>query len=354
MARIVTTWASKGGAKKIESDAKTWGELKSQLSGHYNLSNLQGTESVSKVSYTDDRAALPEGDFTIFFKPVKVKSGSVDYANLSYREYRELMKTNSELKKFMDGAITDGRNWTQYKTEEFRKFVPIFFESLSNSNGAEHQEKVEEAQTPTSPSEPTGSNVPQDDNNEGTHQTNDVKKSYSIIVVGYIASIMTTQEFATKYGMEVPFVKESSLTIEEANNKTSELNSLGLITFINDDSVNSSQTVIEDLLYAEEETKPLLKITVVEEAIEILKEFVDEDDERVDYIIEDLTALISDIKESDLHSKLLEEESSLSVAVSESSNVSNENRETESERIAREEREFQQEMEREANNFFRG
>jgi len=75
--RTVTLYSTKGGSKKIETSAATWGELRPLVGESYDLSNLQPTESVGKTTLVHEDATLPEGDFILFLRPVRTKSGMV-------------------------------------------------------------------------------------------------------------------------------------------------------------------------------------------------------------------------------------------------------------------------------------
>jgi len=77
--RTVTLYSTKGGSQKVQTDVSTWGELKPIVAGRYDLSNLQATESVGKTTLEHEDAALPAGDFVLFLRPIRTKSGMASY-----------------------------------------------------------------------------------------------------------------------------------------------------------------------------------------------------------------------------------------------------------------------------------
>lgn len=121
MAKI-TIYSTRNESKKVvESSATTWGVLKEELSAHYNFSNLQATESVGKTDLVNNSANLPSGNFTIFLRPVKTKSGAY-----SYSEAREIVKEDSELQKYIKD--TYGRNYTNLTTATLNEAIQNMYD----------------------------------------------------------------------------------------------------------------------------------------------------------------------------------------------------------------------------------
>lgn len=56
------------------TNATTWGQLKSELGSQVN-GNMKVTVRETRNDLVDDNAILPEGEFTIFLFPSKIKSG---------------------------------------------------------------------------------------------------------------------------------------------------------------------------------------------------------------------------------------------------------------------------------------
>lgn len=75
--REIKIWANRGNIAAINSDAKTLGELKADLSrneiGYVNMSFVHGTQ---KVTYMDDSSPIDEGPFTLFLLPAKNEFGA--------------------------------------------------------------------------------------------------------------------------------------------------------------------------------------------------------------------------------------------------------------------------------------
>ena len=119
--RVITAWATRGQQKaKLETNVATWGELKPLLEKEgFDLSTLAATESVNRNDLAHNDAKLPEGDFIIFLRPVKTKSGmGLDVAGKGFKELRALVTTD-EIKEHLNQCVP-GKSWTQLKTDELR------------------------------------------------------------------------------------------------------------------------------------------------------------------------------------------------------------------------------------------
>lgn len=78
MPRDIVVVSTKTNSKKtVASNAETWGALKSDLShAGIDYKNMNVIIRETKNNLVDDAARLPEGTFTLFLLPVKVKSGN--------------------------------------------------------------------------------------------------------------------------------------------------------------------------------------------------------------------------------------------------------------------------------------
>lgn len=117
--RTVTAFSTRGKKKsKITTDVTTWGSLKPLLENEgFSLETLAATESINRTDLAHVDAVLPEGDFTIFLRPTKTKSGA-DYKSMSYRELKSLL--NDEDKTAL--AEITGKNWTRCSTDDMREY----------------------------------------------------------------------------------------------------------------------------------------------------------------------------------------------------------------------------------------
>jgi len=71
--RKVTIWSTQERATQtIETSAKTWGELKKELS---NVGNTRAVIRETRNTLESGGAKLPDQDFTLFLYPEKVRSG---------------------------------------------------------------------------------------------------------------------------------------------------------------------------------------------------------------------------------------------------------------------------------------
>jgi hypothetical protein len=95
--------------KAIESDATTWGALKSDFSDNgIDYLDRRVVLSQGKVDLVSDDAALPEGEVHIFIYAEKVKSGSAPTTGeLMERAYNELRSLGSNLGLNVHGSKKD-------------------------------------------------------------------------------------------------------------------------------------------------------------------------------------------------------------------------------------------------------
>ena len=85
--RKIIVYSTKGKSGSFESDAKTWGEIQSNVKGIVgDLDNLIATENVNKTNLGHQDSVLPEGDFKIFLRPSKTKSGATNFNSMSFKE----------------------------------------------------------------------------------------------------------------------------------------------------------------------------------------------------------------------------------------------------------------------------
>lgn len=127
--------------KNYESDVTTWGDLNALITGDFDLSNLKATENINKTTLEHVDAVLPTGDFRVFLRPVKTKSGQ-DFSKMKFGELRATFKDDDAVKKFLTGK-GNGRNWTQLKTDELRTFLTEYH-STAVSNVVESVKEVTE------------------------------------------------------------------------------------------------------------------------------------------------------------------------------------------------------------------
>lgn len=155
--RTITVYATKGQRMaKVETSAATWKELKPQIEEKgYDLKSLHATESVNRTDLSHQDAKLPEGNFTLFLRPKKTKSGIEGTENMGFKDLR------AEVKKVMANdnghatahfnSFVDGKNYTQLSTDQLRAAVaaytpPAKEEAVKADNGVgEVVESVKES-----------------------------------------------------------------------------------------------------------------------------------------------------------------------------------------------------------------
>ena len=136
--REIVAYATKGGKiAKINSDVKTWGELKPLLKGEgYDLNSLLAAESINRADLVNDLAVLPEGPFRVFLRPKQTKSG----ADLPYKEVRakvqELIASDGDVAK---AHFNEGKNYTTKKGDELN----VLLNSYKGGSGTTSSAKVE-------------------------------------------------------------------------------------------------------------------------------------------------------------------------------------------------------------------
>ena len=137
--RKIIVYSTKGKSGSFESDAKTWGEIQNDVKRIVgSLDNLIATENVNKTNLGHQDSVLPEGDFKIFLRPSKTKSGATDFNSMSFRECRAfIIDKGQACKDYLNAeAKKSGRNWTQLSTEEIQKYLSSYYGSKSSSNSS--------------------------------------------------------------------------------------------------------------------------------------------------------------------------------------------------------------------------
>ena len=135
--RKIIVYSTKGKSGSFESDAKTWGEVQNDVRNIVgDLDNLIATENVNKTNLGHQDSVLPEGDFKIFLRPSKTKSGATDFSSMSFKECRAFIADKGQAcKDYLNAeAKKSGRNWTQLSTEELQKYLSSYSGSKSSSS----------------------------------------------------------------------------------------------------------------------------------------------------------------------------------------------------------------------------
>ena len=145
--REIVAYATKGGKiAKINSDVKTWGELKPLLKREgYDLNSLLAAESINRADLVNDLAVLPEGPFRVFLRPKQTKSG----ADLPYKEVRakvqELIASDGDVAKT---HFNEGKNYTTKKGDELNVLLNSYKGGSTATSSAKAEPKKEEPKAP--------------------------------------------------------------------------------------------------------------------------------------------------------------------------------------------------------------
>ena len=144
--REIVAYATKGGKiAKINSDVKTWGELKPLLKREgYDLNSLLAAESINRADLVNDLAVLPEGPFRVFLRPKQTKSG----ADLPYKEVRakvqELIASDGDVAK---AHFNEGKNYTTKKGDELNVLLNSYKGGSTATSSAKAEPKKEAVKT---------------------------------------------------------------------------------------------------------------------------------------------------------------------------------------------------------------
>ena len=145
--REIVAYATKGGKiAKINSDVKTWRELKPLLKREgYDLDSLLAAESINRADLVNDLAVLPEGPFRVFLRPKQTKSG----ADLPYKEVRakvqELIASDGDVAK---AHFNEGKNYTTKKGDELNVLLNSYKGGSVTTSSAKAEPKKEEPKAP--------------------------------------------------------------------------------------------------------------------------------------------------------------------------------------------------------------
>ena len=140
--REIVAYATKGGKiAKINTDVKTWGELKPLLKREgYDLNSLLAAESINRADLVNDLAVLPEGPFRVFLRPKQTKSG----ADLPYKEVRakvqELIASDGDVAK---AHFNEGKNYTTKKGDELNVLLNSYKGGSGTTSSAKAEPKKE-------------------------------------------------------------------------------------------------------------------------------------------------------------------------------------------------------------------
>jgi hypothetical protein len=122
-------------AKRITTDAKTWGELKSQSEVAALISGeVDAIVNPGRLTLGSDESVLPEGDFNLYLITKKNKAGMADYSGIGVAIEAAIVKAASlasdeeveELKDSLIEVIADHFDVSIYDLEE---------EPSNNDNG---------------------------------------------------------------------------------------------------------------------------------------------------------------------------------------------------------------------------
>lgn len=100
--RTVTVYSTQGRGESqvIETDASTWGELKSQID--FSTGNVKAVVRENRTTLEANDAMLPNQDCTVFLYPSKVKSGQDVFENMTLTQLRREVKKRKTMSTTSD------------------------------------------------------------------------------------------------------------------------------------------------------------------------------------------------------------------------------------------------------------
>lgn len=128
---MVLTTIGKSGVT-VETSATNWADLRRDLSRDgVVVENMNAVEGSSRMSFENDEAALPTGDFKIFLSPKETKSGT---------EAEDIIERL--LEKFGDRASKHFNQGMHY-TDKSNRALEALLESWKEMRKREKEERVE-------------------------------------------------------------------------------------------------------------------------------------------------------------------------------------------------------------------
>ena len=122
--RKVLAISTSRGTVEIPTEAKTWEQLKSDLTrNNVTYSGMKAVIGSTKQTLEHPDAALPEGDFELFLMPFKSKSGAGD-RKATYATIKDLVTKDGD--KAKEHFNSGGENYTRKKTEELDRLIESY------------------------------------------------------------------------------------------------------------------------------------------------------------------------------------------------------------------------------------
>lgn len=150
VAREITLYNVRGGnLTKIQSFAKTWGELKSEVrKAGFDVDKSLITESVNKTDLVSDLAVLPTGAFRLYLRPKEVKSG-LDRKQL-FAEIKEFVAVHPDKKQLF---VIGGCNMTQLSTPKLQELYDTHIGGSGKTSTATAKAKADKVEAKSTPKE---------------------------------------------------------------------------------------------------------------------------------------------------------------------------------------------------------
>ena len=144
--RMISAWKPGQPRKDFESNAVTYGQLKTELRDNgFNLNEVRVSEGHTQIDLVNDDAILPTNinkrgtitnDLVIIMTPqTKIKSGMIDTKTASYKELKAEIKDLCNTSTTSLSAKSHFGNYTQMSTDNMRVFLADWYKKNSKSSG---------------------------------------------------------------------------------------------------------------------------------------------------------------------------------------------------------------------------
>lgn len=135
---ITIASTTKSGAKRLATEANTWGQLKDSLRAEYgDLDKMRAVVRETRNDLASDDATLPESDFTLLLSPRQIKAGqsAIDIVKLLNDVRDKFSESIDEIiEGIEDGEYEAASNYVNAKVEPLADNLRRDLEALKNGS----------------------------------------------------------------------------------------------------------------------------------------------------------------------------------------------------------------------------
>lgn len=121
--RLITLWSTKNSRlEEITTDVKTWGQLKPLVkNAGFDISSLSASEDINNSDLVNEDAKLPEGEFTVFLRPSKTKSGNYGYKDAKAKIVQLIAEHGDHAREHFNNGYA--KNYTHMGTADLNTAI---------------------------------------------------------------------------------------------------------------------------------------------------------------------------------------------------------------------------------------